>query len=160
MQSILQRVRPWPIGTAILTLLTLVGSPAIGTQATEAPTTPDATLIAQNEPKTDAEFWVPSAWFDEAKPARVQIINKTNEPLEYLITTHTNFRRLTPGQSVILSDLTLPTFVNINPLSEGNVDYSISVNRKTNTVIAEVTFTRGQGDRTLHLDEKGAVYAY
>ncbi|MEB3291654.1 MAG: hypothetical protein VKJ24_00700 [Synechococcales bacterium] len=157
MKRIMKFVRHCQLSAGVLALLTLVGSPAIiPVSALSA----EPQRLAQAEPNTDAAFWVPTAWFDEAKPVRVQIMNKTGETLEYLITTHTNFRRLEPGQSVTLSELSLPTFLNINPLRDTNIDYSITVNRKTNTIIAEVKLTGGQGDRTLHLDEKGAVYAY
>ncbi|MGI0491969.1 hypothetical protein ACN4EG_09160 [Alkalinema pantanalense CENA528] len=111
--------------------------------------------------KSNEEFWVPAARVDLQKPAKIQLINKTQETLEYLITTHTNFRRLAPGQSVMLSDFQPPVFVNINSLRDsGNVEYSVTVDKSSNVANVEIKPTIGQGNRTLNLDKTGAIYLY
>ena len=57
--------------------------------------------------------------------------------------------------------MTFPLFININYQSgSDNVDYSVSVDKKTNTLIVEVKPTRDQGDRTLNVDKTGGVYLY
>ncbi|OUC13699.1 MAG: hypothetical protein B0A82_15445 [Alkalinema sp. CACIAM 70d] len=111
--------------------------------------------------KSSDEFWVPAARVDNQKPAKIQLVNKTQETLEYLITTHTNFRRLTPGQSVTLSDFQPPVFININSLKDsGNVEYSVTVDKQSNVATVEIKPTIGQGNRTLNLDKTGAIYLY
>jgi hypothetical protein len=109
----------------------------------------------------DAPFWVPAARLATDKPQRIEVNNKTGVTLEYLITTHTDFRTLAPGKSVTLTNFTTPVFVNINP-QESNylVAYKVSVNTKTNTLVVNVTLTNNLDNRTLNLDETGAVYLY
>jgi hypothetical protein len=109
----------------------------------------------------DSPFWVPAARLATDKPQRIEVNNKTGVTLEYLITTHTDFRTLAPGKSVTLTNFTTPVFVNINP-QESNylVAYKVSVNAKTNTLVVNVTLTNNPDNRTLNLDETGAVYLY
>ncbi len=111
--------------------------------------------------ETDSPFWTPAARLATDKPQRIEVNNKTGVILEYLITTHTDFRTLAPGKSVTLSNFTTPVFVNINP-QESNylVAYKVSVKAKTNTLVVNVTRTNGPDNRTLNLDETGAVYLY
>lgn len=110
---------------------------------------------------SSADFWVPVARITPDKDAKIQIINQTGEVLEYLITTHTDFRDLAPGQSATLTSLEFPVFININYKRDSdNVDYSVSVDQKTNTLTVKVTPTTGQGDRTLNVDQTGGVYLY
>ena len=95
------------------------------------------------------------------KPQRIEVNNKTGITLDYLITTHTDFRTLKPGKSVTLTNFSTPVFVNINP-QESNylVAYTVSVTAKTNTLVVNVTLANKLDNRTLHLDETGAVYMY
>jgi hypothetical protein len=109
----------------------------------------------------DAPFWIPAARLATDKPQRIEVKNKTGVILDYLITTHTDFRTLAPGKSITLTNFTTPVFLNINP-QESNylVAYKVSVNAKTNTLIVNVTLTNSLDNRTLNLDETGAVYLY
>jgi hypothetical protein len=113
-------------------------------------------------PKTaDTPFWSPAARLATDKPQRIEINNKTGVTLDYLITTHTDFRTLAPGKSVTLSNFTTPVFVNINPqVSNYLVAYNVSVNPKTNTLVVNVALTNNPDNRTLNIDETGAVYLY
>lgn len=113
------------------------------------------------QPGSDEPFWVPVARLSTEAPQRIQIQNKTGIPLEYLLTTHTNFRTLAAGKSVTLSNFPTPIFLNINA-QESNylVAYKVNVNTKANTLIVTVTLTAGADNRTLNLDETGAVYLY
>ena len=113
------------------------------------------------EKPADAPFWVPAARLMTDKPQRIEVNNKTGVTLDYLITTHTDFRTLEPSKSVTLTNFSTPVFVNINP-QESNylVAYTVSVNAKTNTLIVNVTLASKFDNRTLHLDETGAVYLY
>jgi hypothetical protein len=122
----------------------------------------DARSAAESlDAPSDAPFWVPAARLATDKPQRIQLNNKTGVPLEYLITTHTDFRVLAPNQSVTLTNFTPPIFLNINP-QESNylVVYKVSVNAKTNTLIVNISRTNQPDNRSLHLDETGAVYLY
>jgi hypothetical protein len=106
----------------------------------------------------DVVQWEPLARVDVGKPFTIELKNTTAEQLEYLITTHTNFRSIAPGETVKLSRLTLPLFLNINATRSVGVKYLLSVER--NTVKVELRLTGGQGDTTLNVDDKGAIYLY
>jgi hypothetical protein len=106
----------------------------------------------------DVVRWEPLARVDLGKPFTIEMKNSTSERLEYLITTHTNFRSIAPGETVKLSSLTLPLFLNINATRTVGVKYLLSVER--NTVKVELRLTGGQGDTTLNIDDKGAIYLY
>jgi hypothetical protein len=106
----------------------------------------------------DVVRWEPLARVKPEKPVAVVLHNTTREPLEYIITTHTNFRTLAPGQKVILRDFALPTFVNINATRSIGVKYGLKV--KGNKVLVDLRLTPGQGDTTLNIDDKGAIYLY
>lgn len=118
---------------------------------------------AQPAPSSDntSEFWVPAARLDSSKPQRITIANKTGIVLEYLVTTHTDFRTLDEGESATLSDIETPLFLNINAQeSNYSVKYSVSVDKKTNTLMVMVTPTDSEDSRALNIDETGAVYLY
>ena len=120
-----------------------------------------ADVGAKKAMPADALFWVPAARLITNKPQRIEVNNKTGITLDYLITAHTDFRTLEPRKSVTLTNFSTPVFVNINP-QESNylVAYAVSVNAKTNTLVVNVTLTNKLDNRTLHLDETGAVYLY
>jgi hypothetical protein len=114
-----------------------------------------------NNPSNPSEFWTPAARLDPAKPQRITIVNKTGIVLEYLVTTHTNSRTLAAGESATLSDIDTPLFLNINSQeSNYSVKYSVSVDKKTNTLMVTVTPTDSEDSRALNINETGAVYLY
>jgi hypothetical protein len=106
----------------------------------------------------DSVRWEPLGRVNPEKPVTVELINRTQEPLEYLITTHTNFRTLEPGGSIKLSNFVLPSFININATRSVGVKYGLTAKR--NRVIVELKIAPGQGDTTLNIDDKGAIYLY
>jgi hypothetical protein len=106
----------------------------------------------------DVVRWEPLARINLEKPFTIEISNSTNETLEYLVTTQTNFRSITPGQKVQLNSLPLPVFLNINATRPIGVKYRLSVDR--NIVKVDLKLTPGQGDTTLNIDDKGAIYLY
>jgi hypothetical protein len=109
----------------------------------------------------DAKFWVPVARLSTDKPQRITINNKTGVLLEYLITTHTDFRVLEPGKSATLSNIETPLFLNINTQdSNYRVKYTAAVDKKTNTLNVTVALTNGEDNHTLNVNETGAVYLY
>jgi hypothetical protein len=129
--------------------------PAQAKPVTDLPTLRDK-LAAE-----DTKFWVPVARLKTDKPQRITVNNKTGVALEYLITTHTNFRVLEAGASATLSNLETPLFLNINTQeSSYRVKYNVAVDSKTNTLNVNVTLTNGEDNRTLNLNETGAVYLY
>ena len=136
---------------ALLTTIGLLNTIVPASHAQPAPAISDKT----------SQFWVPAARLDSSKPQRITIINKTGILLEYLVTTHTDFRTLDTGKSVTLSNIDTPLFLNINS-QESNyfVKYSVSVDKKTNTLMVMVTLTNSEDSRALNINETGAVYVY
>ena len=138
---------------------TLVALLTIGILTTIAPAShaqPDASIADQ-----PTQFWVPAARLDSSKPQRITIANKTGILLEYLVTTHTDFRTLDVGKSVTLSNIDTPLFLNINSQeSNYRVKYSVTVDKKTNTLMVAVTLTGSEDSRALNINETGAVYLY
>lgn len=143
-----------------------IGPVSLAAELAKSPKSAEAPRLAQKSPEkpekpADAPFWVPAARLMTNKPQRIEVNNKTGITLDYLITAHTDFRTLEPRKSVTLTNFSTPVFVNINP-QESNylVAYAVSVNAKTNTLVVNVTLTNKLDNRTLHLDETGAVYLY
>jgi hypothetical protein len=136
---------------ALLTTIGLLNTIVPASHAQPAPASSDKT----------SQFWVPAARLDSSKPQRITIINKTGILLEYLVTTHTDFRTLDTGKSVTLSNIDTPLFLNINS-QESNyfIKYSVSVDKKTNTLMVMVTLTNSEDSRALNINETGAVYVY
>jgi hypothetical protein len=150
-----------PLLASTLTMLTIgfIGAgtiaPAQAKPVTDIPTLPER-LAAE-----DAKFWVPVARLSTDKPQRIMVHNKTGVLLEYLITTHTDFRVLEPGKSATLSNIETPLFLNINTQeSNYRVKYTAAVDKKSNTLNVTVTLTNGEDNRTLNVNETGAVYLY
>lgn len=136
---------------ALLTTIGLLNTIILPSHAQPDPSRSDNT----------SEFWVPAARLDPSKPQRITIVNKTGTVLEYLVTTHTDFRTLDAGKSATLSDIDTPLFLNINSQeSNYSVKYSVSVDKKTNTLMVRVTPTDSEDSRALNINETGAVYLY
>ncbi len=156
-------IKFWTVIPLALALISAIAPITMAAGKTEpAKTAQDARNSAESLDKpSDAPFWVPAARLATDQPQRIEVNNKTGVTLEYLITTHTDFRTLAPGKSVTLTNFSTPLFLNINP-QESNylVAYKVSVNPKTNTLIVNVTLTGNPDNRTLNLDETGAVYLY
>jgi hypothetical protein len=120
-----------------------------------------AAQLAQDPTPIQSETsvqWVPLARINPANPVTIALHNKTAEPLEYLLTTHTDFRTLAPGETVSLILTDVPTFLNINAKRSVGVKYGLKING--NTVMVDLNLTSGQGDTTLNVHETGAIYLY
>jgi hypothetical protein len=115
---------------------------------------PDSTLL---ESELSVK-WVPLARINQAKPVTIELHNKTAEPLEYLITTHTDFRTIAPGETVTIQVTDFPSFVNINAKRSVGLKYGLKVNG--NKISVDLNLTGGQGDTTLNIHDLGAVYLY
>jgi hypothetical protein len=135
------------------------GLMAPATQAKQV--TDGTTTLREKLEAEDRNFWVPVARLNTDKPQRITVNNKTGVALEYLVTTHTDFRVLEPSQSTTLSNIETPLFLNINPQeSNYRVKYTVAVDKKTNTLNVNVVLTNGEDNRTLNVNETGAVYLY
>jgi len=103
----------------------------------------------------------PLARVNPGKPVRVKLTNKASVPVDYIIVTYTNSRRLAPGQTAQLSGFPLPAYLNINPTRDRiAVQYGVSVDAKTNTAIVEIQPSSSGGERSLNIDATGAIYAF
>jgi hypothetical protein len=102
--------------------------------------------------------WEPLARINPAEPVTIVLNNQSTETLEYLITTHTDFRRLAPGASTRLMVSDFPGFLNINAQRTVGVKYSLTVEK--NQVTINLKLANDQGDTTLNIDRTGAIYLY
>jgi hypothetical protein len=151
--------------TRLASTLTMLTIGFLGTLGTIVPAQAkplsDLPTMSERLAEEDAKFWVPVARLSTDKPQFITVHNKTGVLLEYLITTHTDFRVLEPGKSATLSNLETPLFLNINTQeSNYRVKYTAIVDKKTNTLNVTITLTNGEDNRTLNVNETGAVYLY
>jgi hypothetical protein len=103
----------------------------------------------------------PVARVNPGLPIRVQLVNRTPEPVDYIVVTYTNSRRLAPGQTAQLGNFPLPAYLNINPNRDRiAIRYRVSINEKNNTAIVEVLPSGSGGDHSLNINETGAIYIY
>jgi hypothetical protein len=136
---------------ALLSVLLFAAGLTLSTIA-PSPANPDP-IVSQNSVQ-----WIPLARVNPAKAVTLELRNKTPESLEYLITTHTNFRTLDPGKTTSLLVSDFPTFLNINAKRAIGVKYELTI--EANKIIVDLKLTGGQGDTTLNVDDKGAIYLY
>jgi hypothetical protein len=104
--------------------------------------------------------WIPIARVDPAVATEIKLTNRTREPLEYLITTRTDFRTLQPGESVKLLNSELPMFLNVNAKRSVSLAYAVKVEGKRRIVVDVAFSTSSQNDTTLNVDTTGAIYLY
>jgi hypothetical protein len=100
--------------------------------------------------------WIPIARVDPAIATEVKLTNRSREPLEYLITTHTDFRTLQPGESVKL----LNSELNVNAKRSIPLTYAVKVEGQRRIVVDVALSTSSQNDTTLNVDKTGAIYLY
>lgn len=123
---------------------------------TAAPAKSKAVSAASPAPEGS---WIPVARVDPTQPIQLNLINKTDQPLEYLMTTHTNARTLEAGKSVLLTSFQPPIFLNINfPDQAGTLKYQVSTEK--NRITVEVVPIHQFGDHTLNIADTGAIYLY
>jgi hypothetical protein len=106
----------------------------------------------------DVVQWEPLARIKLDQPFQVEVKNTTPESLDYVVSTQTNFRTIAPGETVTMNSLKLPLFLNINAQRSVGVKYLLSVEK--NRVKVGLKLTPSQGDTTLNIDDKGAIYLY
>ncbi len=125
-------------------------------------------MPAAAEPETSARVqsevsvkWEPLARINNPKQSvTIELDNQTQETLEYLITTRTDFRTLAPNQKtrLVVEASKLPVFLNINATSATEVKYLLKVTGST--VMVELQQTEGPGDTTLNIQETGGIFVY
>ncbi len=103
--------------------------------------------------------WIPIGRVKPDVTTEIQLTNRTRETLEYLITTHTNFRILKPGETATMLVKDLPLFLNVNAQRTTGLTYSITTT--SNRIKVDVALsTSSQNDTTLNVDSTGAIYLY
>jgi hypothetical protein len=142
------------VRTAVLLSSVLAGCLLLPHTASAKPLSDEPSLIESEM----SVKWVPLARINQSKPVTIELHNKTAEPLEYLITTHTDFRTIAPGETVSIQVTDFPSFVNINAKRSIGVKYGLKVNG--NKIKVDLNLTAGQGDTTLNIHDLGAVYLY
>lgn len=113
-------------------------------------------------------YWQPSARVDPKRPFRVNLINRTNEVIEYALTTNEfSPRQLASEESTVLTHVPLDANLLINAIQSSNSESAVSLQfdisvAKDNMV--NVTIRRNgreqPGASTLNVDRSGAIYVF
>jgi hypothetical protein len=121
---------------------------------------PNSAMFKDVSPLGETLKWIPIARVDPEIETEIKLTNRTREPLEFLITTHTDFRTLQPGESVKLLNSELPMFLNVNAKRSVPLAYSVKVEGKRRIMVDVALSTSSQNDTTLNVDTTGAIYLY
>lgn len=104
--------------------------------------------------------WQPIARIDPLQPVQVQILNQAGSLLEYGLTdpdaVEQQLPTTTTGQTLITS---LPAFLTINTLERAALRYELTV-QDNQVQVQVVRINDVVGDRTLNIDDTGAIYIY
>ncbi len=139
------------LGLAMLAL----GSPAISTLVI-------STAWAQDPAATtfQAGPWQPVARVDPTAPITVEILNRSGALLEYGLTGPSDIvAELPDGVGVRFAVEEVPSFITMNHLERSALRYTIEAEENLVTVLVE-RIDDVAGDRTLNIDEFGAIYVY
>ncbi len=106
--------------------------------------------------------WQPVARVDPNLPITMEILNQSGELLEYGQTGPTEtVADLPDGVGVRFTVSEIPSFITLNHLDRTALRYTIETDPDTNRVIVLVERINDvAGDRTLNIDEFGAIYVY
>lgn len=104
--------------------------------------------------------WQPVARIDPDQPVQVQILNQAGSLLVYGLTDPDAVElELPPTQIAQIPILSLPAFLTINTIERSALQYDLTV--QDNQVTVQVTRINDVvGDRTLNVDDTGAIYIY
>ncbi len=120
------------------------------------------TALAQDPPAETYQPgpWQPVARIDPAESVDVLIVNQTLLPLVYGLTDPDALERALPlGETSQLRITSLPAFLTINTEERTALRYTLTV--QGNEVRVEVERVNDVvGDRTLNIDDTGAIYIY
>jgi hypothetical protein len=126
--------------------------------------------IAQNPPAETYQpgFWQPVARVDLQRPVKIDLINQTGLILDYAITeTKMEPIQIAPEANVTLNKVDTPIYIVIYPNSSNpnsstiSLKYHVTVNddNVVKVKIRQISNISG-GNRTLNLQETGAIYVY
>jgi hypothetical protein len=124
-----------------------------------APAHPKQPFMDEAPPIDQTLKWIPIGRVKPDTTTEIQLTNRTRETLEYLITTHTDFRILKPGETTTLLVNDLPLFLNVNAQRTTGLTYSITTTGNR-IKIGVALSTSSQNDTTLNVDSTGAIYLY
>ena len=104
--------------------------------------------------------WQPVARVDPTAPITVEILNRSGALLEYGVTGPSDIvAELPDGVGVRFGVGEVPSFITMNHLERSALRYSIEAEENIVTVLVE-RIDDVAGDRTLNIDEFGAIYVY
>jgi serine/threonine-protein kinase len=104
--------------------------------------------------------WQPAARINPQKPIQVTLQNQVNQLLEYGLTDPgAKTYEIPVGQKRTLSITRIPTFLTINTLERTALLFTLTV--EGNQILIQVRQINDVvGDRTVNIDETGAIYIY
>jgi len=105
-------------------------------------------------------YWQPVARINPHKPLQLKVINQTDVPLQYGLTTDAP-KTLLPGSVAEIKYVSLPTNILIYP-SQQKTSVKYQVDTVDNTTIVEVRQVSNDiaGNNSLAINSSGAIYAY
>ncbi|MBD2451945.1 hypothetical protein H6G76_33460 [Nostoc sp. FACHB-152] len=119
-------------------------------------------LKAENKlPKTfHLGFWQPVARINPTQPLNLEVINQTNVPLQYGLTT-TATKTVLPGNAAEMNYISAPSNVLIYPSQqEASLKYNVSKIGNTTIVKVHQVASDTPGDGSLAINRTGAIYVY
>jgi len=121
-----------------------------------------AQLKAKNKlPRTfHLGFWQPTARVNPDQPLQLEVINETNLPLQYGLTTDSP-EQIFPGSSAVMNSVSLPADVLIYPsVPELNLKYDVTAIDNIVLVKVRQVASDAPGDGSLVINRTGAIYIY
>jgi hypothetical protein len=126
--------------------------------------------VGQNPPATTYRpgFWQPVARVNIRRPIEIKLINQTDIPLEYDLTTNQDIapKPISPGDTAIIKEFPIPAYILINPKAGTpdtptfNLKFAVSAINNVVTVGIQKVGEEIPGNTTLNLHETGALYIY
>lgn len=141
------------LGRSLLVISALVGSSLVGPAFSQV-TAP----VYQPGPYQPGPFQ-PVARFNPGKPIQVQLVNQSKLPLEYIVTTLTDFRQLPPGATSTVTIAQFPATLNINPIRD-RVGIIYNITSKNNVVTINISKASSEGYRAIDFSAQGGVFPY
>ncbi|NJL98615.1 MAG: hypothetical protein HC818_04120 [Synechococcaceae cyanobacterium RM1_1_27] len=140
---------------SLLSAVLALGSPVVSTLVL-------STAWAQDPAATTFQPgpWQPVARVDPAAPITVEILNRSGALLEYGLTGPSDtVAELPDGVGVRFGVEEVPSFITMNHLERSALRYTIEAENNIVRVLVE-RIDDVAGDRTLNIDEFGAIYVY
>ncbi len=104
--------------------------------------------------------WQPVARIDPTQPVQVQIVNQAGSILVYGLTDPNAVERELPAtQTAQTTIVTIPAFLTINTIERSALRYDLAV-QDNQVQVQVVRINDVVGDRTLNIDDTGAIYIY